>query len=256
MSTQYPQVTIPDTEVRRLKSSLSGEEYNILVGLPAGYVASGKTYPTLYALDPHLTFGMCSEIARLLAFGEELPQLIQVGIGFSGSDKDIESYQMKKYLPTGHLDEPGSGGAEDFLRFIREDLIPFMSSEYRTDPVDRCFMGSSLGGIFGLYALFRHPDTFPRYILGSPWMEGDDPLALKFETEYAADHSDLAAQVFIGAGSLEPEFVIKNLLKLEKAFQNRNYPNLNLHTQIFEGETHLSVVPYTISRGLKVVYEG
>lgn len=255
MSTRYPQVTIPDTEVRRLKSSLSGEEYNILVALPAGYAASGKTYPTLYALDPHLTFGMCSEIARLLAFGEELPQLIQVGIGFSGSDKDIESYQMKKYLPTGHLDEPGSGGAEDFLRFICEDLIPFIGSEYRADPVDRCFMGSSLGGIFGLYSLFRRPDTFQRYIIGSPWMEGDDPQTLRFEIEYATDHSDLPAQVFIGVGSLEPDFVVNNLLKLEKAFQNRNYPNLNLHIQVFEGETHLSVVPYNIGQGLRWVHK-
>jgi predicted alpha/beta superfamily hydrolase len=130
-----------------------------------------------------------------------------------------------------------------------------MLSEYRADPADRCFMGSSLGGIFGLYSLFRHSDTFQRYIIGSPWIEGDNSQALEFETEYATNHSDLPAQVFIGAGSLEPEFVVNNLLQLEKAFQNRNYPNLRLQTQIFEGETHLSVVPYNISRGLKLVYE-
>ncbi len=255
MSTQYPQVTIPDTEVRRLKSSLSGDEYKILVALPVGYADSDIRYPTFYGLDPHLTFAMSSEITRLLAFGEELPQLIHIGIGFSGPDKDIESDQMKNYVPTGHLDEPGSGGAEDFLRFVREDLFPFIGSEYRVDPEDRCFEGSSLGGLFGLYALLRHPDTFQRYIIGSPWMEGDDPTALKFETEYATNHSDLPASVFIGAGSLEPEFIVKNMLKLEKAFQNRNYPNLNLHTHIFKGETHLSVVPCNISMGLKVVYK-
>jgi len=198
---------------------------------------------------------MSSEITRLLAFGEELPQLIQIGIGFSGPDKAIESYQTKNYVPTGHLDEPGSGGAEDFLLSIREDLFPFIGSEYRVDPQDRCFEGSSLGGIFGLYALLRHPDKFQRYIIGSPWMEGDDPQSLRFETEYATEHSDLPATVFIGAGSLEPEFVVNNLLKPEKAFQNRNYPNLNLHTHIFEGETHLSVIPYKISTGLKVVYK-
>ena len=86
-------------------------------------------------------------------------------------------------------------------------------------------------------------------------MEGDDPQVLKFGTEFATNHSDLPATVFIGAGSLEAEFVINNILKLKKAFENRNYPNLQLHTHIFEGETHLSVVPYDISRGLKAVYE-
>jgi len=254
MSEQFAQVTIANTEVRRLTSSHTGYEYNIYVALPAGYADTEITYPTLYGLDPHLTFGLTTEITRLLAFGEELPQLIYIGIGFSGPDKDIESYQMKNYVPTGHLDEPGSG-AEDFLRFIRQDLIPFVGSEYRADPADRCFEGSSLGGIFGLYALLRHPDTFQRYIIGSPWMDGDDPQIIKFETEYATNHSDLPATVFIGAGSLEPDFIVNNILKLEKAFENRNYPNLQLHTHIFEGETHLSVVPYNISRVLKIVYE-
>jgi predicted alpha/beta superfamily hydrolase len=255
MPEQFPQVTIPDTEVRRLTSSHTGYEYNIYVALPPGYADTEIIYPTLYGLDPHLTFGMSAEIMRLLAFGEELPQLIYVGIGFSGSDKDIESYQVKNYVPTGHLDKPGAGSAEDFLRFIREDLIPFVGSEYRADPADRCFEGSSLGGIFGLYALLRHPDTFQRYIIGSPWMDGADPQALKLETEYATNHSDLPATVFIGAGSLEPEFVVTNIQKLEKSLHNRNYPNLQLHTHIFEGETHLSVIPYNISRGLKAVYE-
>lgn len=255
MSTKHPQVIIPNTEMRTLASSLTGYEYKIFVSLPAGYADTNKTYPTFYGLDPHLTFGMSTEVARLLAFGEELPQLILIGIGFSGPDKDMESYQVRNYVPTGRLEEPGSGGAEDFLRFLREDLIPFIGSEYRVDPEDRCFEGSSLGGIFGLYALLRHPDTFQRYIIGSPWVDEDDPQVLKLETEYAATHSDLPATVFIGAGSLEPEFVVNNILKLEKAFQNRNYPNLRLHTHIFEGETHLSVVPNLISRGLKVVYE-
>jgi len=255
MSKQFPQVTIPNTEIRRLASSLTRYEYEIFVALPAGYAGTDKTYPTLYVLDPNLTFGMSSEIARLLAFGEELPQLILIGIGFSGPDKDIESYQMKNYVPTGHLDQPGSGGAEDFLRFIREDLLPFVGSEYRVDPEDRCFLGYSLAGLFGLYTLLHHPDTFQRYIIGSPWMNPNDLEVFSFETEYATAHADLPAQVFIGAGSLEPEFVVNNLLKMEKAFENRNYPKLRLQTYIFEGETHLSVVPYNISRGLKVVYE-
>jgi len=202
-----------------------------------------------------LTFGMSSEITRLLAFGEELPQLICIGIGFSGPEKDMESYQARDYVPKSQADEPKVGGAETFLRFIREDLMPFMNSEYRTNPKDNCFMGSSLAGLFGLYALFHHPDTFQRYIIGSPWTEEDTLQVLELETEYALNHSDLAATVFIDAGSLEPEFVVDNIRKLEKAFEIRNYPNLRLQTHIFEGDTHLSVVPHHISRGLKMVYE-
>ena len=108
MAEQHPQVTIPDTEVRRLASSLSGYEYHISIALPAGYVDTDKTYPALYILDPHLTFGMSTELTRLLAFGQELPQLICIGIGFSGPERDIKSYQVRDYVPKAQADDPRS----------------------------------------------------------------------------------------------------------------------------------------------------
>lgn len=255
MAKQFPQVTIPDTEIRRLPSSQTGYEYNLHIALPAEYADTNKTYPTLYSLDPHLTFGISTDVIRLLVHGQEFPKLILIGIGFSGTEKDMESYQARDYVPTGQPDNLEAGGAENFLRFIREDLFLFIGSQYRVDPDDRGFLGYSLAGLFGLYALLHQPDTFSRYIIGSPWTDKDDPQILRFETEFATSHSDLSAQVFISAGSLEPEFVVNNILRLEKAFQNRNYPNLRLQTHIFEGETHLSVVPFNISKGLKVVYQ-
>ena len=255
MTEQFPQVSIPNTEMRRLTSSLSGYEYQIYIALPDGYGTTDNTYPTLYVLDPHLMFGMSTEISRLLEQGEEAPQRILVGIGFSGPAKDIESYQARDYVPKPQTDDSASGGAEAFLRFIREELIPFIRSEYRVDADDRCLVSYSLAGWFGLYTLFHHPDTFLRYLISSPWMDPDDLQTFSFETEYAATHSDLAAQVFIGAGSLEPEFVVNNLLKLEKALRTRNYPNLRLEIEVFENQTHVSVVPLNLSRGIKLVYE-
>lgn len=255
MTEQFPQVSIPNTEMRTLTSSLTGYEYQVYVALPDGYSGTDKRYPTLYVLDPHLIFGMSAEISRFLEHGEETPQRILVGIGFSGPAKDIESYQVRDYVPKPQTDDSASGGAETFLRFILEELIPFIRSEYRVDADDRCLAGYSLAGWFGLYTLFHHPDTFLRYIISSPWMDPDDLQIFSFETEYAATHSDLAAQVFIGAGSLEPQFVVNNLLKLEKTLRTRNYPNLRLEIGIFENQTHLSVVPFILSRGVKLVYE-
>lgn len=258
MSTQFPQVTLPDTEVRPLRSSHNGLEYNIFVAFPAGYADSDQRYPAFYEVDAQLAFGMSTEIVRLLAYGQELPQMVSIGIGFPiayrGGTGDIQRYRARDYLPAGWVDDPDTGGAEDFLRFIREDLIPFVGSEYRVDPEDRCFFGDSAGGVFGLYTLLGHPDTFKRYIIGSPWFLQDDPEVFRYESEYAANHSDLPAKVFMGVGSLEPETVVNNVRKLDQILQNRGYDNLRLKTHIFEGETHLSVVPYNFTRGLQVVY--
>ena len=74
----------------------------------------------------------------------------------------------KKHLSPTAAEARGGGGAEKFLGFIRDELIPFVDSNYHTDPGDRTLVGDSLSGLFSLYALSQCPETFNRYIAGSP----------------------------------------------------------------------------------------
>ena len=43
--------------------------------------------------------------------------------------------------------------------------------------------------------------------------------------------------------------------KLIEELQGRNYASLELKTHIFEDETHVSVIPAAMSRGLRAVFE-
>jgi predicted alpha/beta superfamily hydrolase len=58
-----------------------------------------------------------------------------------------------------------AGGADSFLRFIREELLPEVDRKYRTAPF-RILMGHSLGGLFALHAFSRSPglETFRRHL--------------------------------------------------------------------------------------------
>jgi hypothetical protein len=85
-------------------------------------------------------------------------------------------------------------------------------------------------------------------------MMQDDPEAFKRESDYAANHADLPAKVFMAAGSLEPESVVTNTRRMSEALQDRGYDSLQLTTRIFEGQTHTSVIPYILT-GFNVVYE-
>jgi len=253
MSEQSPPVTIPDTEMRTLSSSYIDHEYNIFVALPAGYAGSEETYPALYTTDADLIFGTITQLTRLLALGKEVPPLVIVGIGYPTTWTETQPYRARDYIPDVSAD-PSLGGAELFLRFITDDLIPFVDSEYRVDPGDRCLVGNSLGGVFALYALLTHPEIFSRFLIGSPWMVPDLPDLFSFETDYATDHTDLPARVFMAAGSQEPEFVVTNTRRMAETLQARRYDRLKLTTRIFEGETHASVIPYNLT-GLAVLYE-
>jgi len=58
-----------------------------------------------------------------------------------------------------------SGHAAQCLDFMRDELIPFIDAHYPTASGDRTCAGHSLGGLFGCFALFTHPETFTRYVI-------------------------------------------------------------------------------------------
>ena len=97
--------------------------------------------------------------------------------------------EMLNTLIQGIPQAPGAkknGGAANFLRFIREELQPFIDKEYPTIPSDRGYFGDSLGGLFGLYALFNEPETFNRYIIGSPSIWWDEKAIVKQAEKFIA----------------------------------------------------------------------
>jgi hypothetical protein len=124
-------------------------------------------------------------------------------------------------------------------------------------------MGNSYGGLFGLYALFHYPDTFNRYVIGSPAIHHDNRVALTYESDYAKHHDDLPARVFMAVGAREemdehligPAFqFVTNVKELAERLRTRGYPGLELTTEVLEGETHFSGIPTTFSRGLRAVF--
>jgi hypothetical protein len=149
------------------------------------------------------------------------------------------------------------------IEFLQVDVIPFVESRYQTQPEQSGFFGDSYGGLFALYALFHAPETFSRYIVGSPSIWWDDRVTLEFEEAYAAGNDDLAAKVFMSVGLLEedpdvPELVdaamVTNIRELEALLRSREYPSLEIDTHFFPDETHLSVVTSNFSRGLRTLY--
>ena len=79
---QYPEVSIPETNLRFLRSA-QDREYQISVALPHGYQDSDAIYPVLFVLDANGQFGTVTETVRALALIEQsIPQVIVVGIGY------------------------------------------------------------------------------------------------------------------------------------------------------------------------------
>ncbi len=253
-ATTYPRVDIPGSEVRNLHSNTTGRDYDLYIRLPNDYEKNPKMkYPVLYLLDGQWDFKMVESIFGCLEYDGYVPNMIIVGITYSGENADYESLRAKDYTPVPDSNIPGSGGAQKFLSFFKEELMPFVETNYRANPSIRILMGSSFGGTFALYALFTEPTLFTGYVAASPVTVYGNRFAFEQEEAYVREHADLPAKLYLAVGELEslrsPVEMYMEVLK------ERNYANFKLETRVIEGEGHSSTKPEAYTRGLRFVFE-
>ena len=155
------------------------------------------------------------------------------------------------YTPVRDAFFRGSGDAPKFLAFIKEQLIPFIETDYRVDPSRRYLMGSSFGGTFTLYALFTDPMLFNGYLASSPIVTYGGRFAFQQEAEYAESHTDLPVRLFVGVGELED--IVYPVKEITQILDSRDYSGLEMDVRVIEGEGHASNKPEVYNRGLRFI---
>jgi len=146
---------------RTLRSEVLDEDRTILVNLPRGYEKSAVHYPVLFVLYGGQVRGYFAETVHVTDRLHEaglIPRLIVVGV------KNVDRYRDN--LPVNRNGE--RGGADKFLRFFDEELIPFVDESYRTKDF-RILVGPQAGASFGLYALMERPGLFRVNMITNPF---------------------------------------------------------------------------------------
>jgi hypothetical protein len=262
---------VPNTEVIALRSKQTGAAYQLLVALPSDYRTSKRSYPVVYMLDADYSFALVRNIVQHFVERENLPPMILVAIAYPGAASDRTTYRMNRtrdytpaYAPDGGYGaefQKVSGGGPKFRAFIATELVPLIERRYRADKEDRTLIGHSYGGLFGTYVLLTQPALFKRYVLVSPSLWYSNRIALTMEQAAAASGIRPDARVFFAVGSLENQpannrAMVDDLTELVEKLKSRNNPRLAVRYRIYDGETHNSVFPGAVTRGLLTVFEG
>ena len=145
----------------------------VRVWTPADYTEEQK-YPVIYMHDGqnlfddtitwnHQEWGVDECITKLVSEGGIRPCIV-VGID------NISSIRYEEYYPSkicadvvpGTFPEGFTPLGDEYLRFLVEEVKPFIDSNYSTlDDVSNTFvMGSSCGGLISSYALCEYPEIF------------------------------------------------------------------------------------------------
>ncbi|WP_334151739.1 alpha/beta hydrolase-fold protein [Microbacterium sp.] len=239
-----------------LMTSQADRTYKISVALPSGYNADGAPYRVLYVTDANAEFGLAVETARLNA-----PGTVVVGIGYDNPGQGFTASGVPRTLdltPTDIGVATPSGGAPEFLSFLRDELVPQIDRDFNVDPGDRALMGHSFGGLFATYTLLHNEGLFQRFVIASPSIWWDDRTILETESEYAAENDALDARVFLSVGSLEETTsgfpMTSDMIGFARTLTSRSYDGLELGAHVFADETHLSVIGAAFSRGIRFIY--
>jgi predicted alpha/beta superfamily hydrolase len=281
-----PRVSIPDTEVYTLHSQLIGDDFELWCAQPqVGFAPSPPALPkVLYVLDANLFFGTVVEMTRLMhkLYGE-LPPLLVVGIAYPTEDSFLQgALRNRDFTPSADAGltsmpmplpqpdqlvkvEPAMGGAQTFLRFLQDEVKPFVTAHFDIAPEDSTVFGSSLGGLFTIYSLLTAPQTFDNYIAVSPSLWWDNEMM--FDLELGDIKADGPTNVFIAVGAAEEALEIPILPQFKMITNVRRFANqlsqqrgdalntLNVKLDVIEGESHTSVVPVALTRGLRHVLQ-
>ncbi len=268
-SAQYKmkEFTIPGIFQYDFVSKINGQPYRITVAVPFGYSSTDTThYPVMFMLDGDPNLPLTALIQWNMSYDREVPNIIIVGIGYQAQNfMGTVSYRTLDYTPirvpkldsemtANHHVKMVSGGAANFLNVMTEEIMPFIRKSYKINS-DLALAGHSFGGLFATYVLLNKPEMFNRYLISSPSLYwGDGEMKREEERYYSSGHKSLPVRVFISAGSLEPDQMVPDVDEFAKTLITRNYEGLHLTERIFEDETHLSVISFAISRGLRVLY--
>jgi uncharacterized protein len=254
-------VSTPEPE-KRLYSQAVGDSFTIFTSLPGDYQENIKNkYPVIFLLDANLYFEMMAAILSRYAEVGLAPPVILIGIGYrdfmlmdSLRNRDdtypvaIPEYEMSV-----------SGGADKFLAFIDNELIPYIDREYRTVAGSKTLIGHSLAGYFASYALHHNlagqKTGLDNYIAASPSLHYNNYYLLN-ELKSLPQTARKEIKTYITYGGLEetspdtPGLTQKDVLqKLQDILGSR----ITYKADVYSNLDHMDTQIPTFIKGIQLL---
>lgn len=242
---------IGDARYHHIDSEIVGRGYHIYVKLPDGYNdATDIKYPTLYVLDGGALFPLISAYYRYLNFGEEVPNLIIVGISYGSDSFEDGNFRSTDYSAPSEEREYW-GGASKYQSFLSDELFSLTEENYRSNPERRIIFGQSMGGQFVLYTALTEPNLFWGHIASNPALHRN----LQFFLErYSYAQETGYSKLFVSSGTLDDPQFREPAQEWIQRWNGRTKKPWKLKTMNLEGQTHMSAPPAAFRQGMRWLF--
>ena len=235
-----------------LPSTVLKESRSILIAKPAGYESGYERYPVLYLLDGEAHFAFASSIVRFLAASDRIPNFLVVGISsgtFAQRTRDLTP------ASTSEIDNrflPGNGGADAFLAFVADELIPYIDKTYRTRPY-RLLAGHSFGGLFAIHSLLSKPRLFNAYIVADPTLTWNSQAVIGQAESFFGRTKALQGDLYLTAANASGG-VPTGVRRFVAVLDEKAPAGFQWNMEWMKDETHSSIPLRSLYQGLETIF--
>lgn len=272
-------LTINDTITFNLQNKKTSQIYKIFASIPKEPPPEDG-YPIIYITDANSIFDTVRETIRSY---EKRPDNIHknhavlVGIGYP-PDQNILKLRTYDLTPPQNTLIPilyKTGGADYFYHFIQDDLKPLLDKHLKINHHKQAIFGHSFGGLFTIYNLIYHPDSYQIYIAASPSLWLDPSIIDKHTQSFKSslDVHKLHPTLSLSVGEYEQKFpdywqsipqvakIKQQLLRKQQVSRIlaacetfKKIDDLSTTCTKFENEDHQSVIPASIGRAVAIIF--
>lgn len=234
------------------------------VWLPDGYDAAASVrYPVLYMHDGQFLFhhgnGPFKGTDYLWDVDLTMGRMIQEGridpaiVVAAWADLDAKPNRNLEYMPGKPLTDEawaqwmatapdvrgGTVTSDSYLRFLVEELKPFVDETYQTEPGPGTtfICGSSMGGMISAYAIAEYPQVFGgAACLSTHWLAGGDAVIDWYEDRWpeAGQH-----RIYFDHGTESYDAGYAPFqAKMDRLLERRGFQDTDWVSRQFEGADH------------------
>ena len=174
----------------------------------------------------------------------EVGDLIVVGVVNTDRSRDM--------LPACGPRSSGESGTDAFLRFLGEELIPWVETRYRASG-RRVLFGRSDSGLLAVYVLVSAPETFASYIASSPTLGHCPELILERAEGVLTSGRGASRALFVTYGERDIPLSRELVPSFEAVLSDHSPDTLRWAVEQVPGAGHLP--DGALTSGLHFVFE-
>jgi predicted alpha/beta superfamily hydrolase len=235
-----------------LYSKALNEQRKITICLPEEYKPGSNTrYDVVYIIDGELHLNDFLFIYKFAKRENFLPPLILIALPNTYTSQG--NMRDRDFLPDKTSDNEKAGGANNFIAFLKDELMPYIDKKLPTRGENSLF-GHSLGGLFTMYVLLKEPGLFTNYYCSDPAFPWSNRRIITMAEETFKNTAELNITLWING--VKETYRNVGIAKMDSVLKATAPKGLRWKVSIYPNETHMSVRLKGIYDGLKYTFDG